>query len=47
MVIGLDLDDILRDCDFFVLTRNTLEQNKIYNYLNNNNKKFIDLWNLL
>jgi UDPglucose 6-dehydrogenase len=44
--IDLDLSQILESCDFFILTRNTKEIEKIHDYLKLNNKKFIDLWNL-
>jgi len=43
--IDLDLNQILELCDFFIITRDTQEIKKIYDYLKLKNKKFIDLWN--
>lgn len=43
--IDLDLNKILDSCDFFIITRNTQEIEKIHDYLNLKNKKYIDLWN--
>jgi len=38
------LSQILDLCDFFVITRKTVEIEKIYNYIYLSNKNFIDLW---
>jgi UDPglucose 6-dehydrogenase len=44
-ILDLELDEILKLCDFFVITRDTLELNKINDYLNKNNKRYINFWN--
>jgi UDP-glucose 6-dehydrogenase len=41
---SLSLDEILNACDFFVITRETREMQKIKDYLKFNKKRFIDLW---
>jgi len=45
-ILDLELDEILRLCDFFVFTRETPYKNLILEKLNANNKRYFDLWGL-
>lgn len=45
-ILDLELDEILRLCDFFVITRGTPYKDLILGKLNDTNKKYVDLWGL-
>jgi UDPglucose 6-dehydrogenase len=44
LILDLELDEILRLCDFFVITRGTPYKNLILDKLKSYNKKYLDLW---